>query len=169
MGENRENSIVIERVFDAPLEKVWQAWTDPEMIKKWWGPEGFTAPSIKVDLRIGGKYVYAMRGPADSQWDKVMYSAGVYQEIVPNEKIVTTDYLSDEHGNRVSPSEYGMSNDLPNDHTATVKFEDAGEGKTKLSIIYAAPETEEQYQAMLKSGMTEGWKSALGKLARSLN
>lgn len=168
MAEQNSKSIVIERVFDAPVEKVWDAWTNPEMVKKWWGPKGFTAPSIKVDLKVGGKYVFAMRGPAGSQWDKVMYSAGVYQEIVPHEKIVTTDYFSDEHGNRVSPADYDMPDDTPNDMSLTVKFEDAGEGKTKLSIIYAAPETEEQYQAMIKSGMVEGWNSSLDKLAEAL-
>lgn len=47
--------IVISRIFNAPRELVWKAWTDPEMIKQWWGPEGFTAPSAKVDLRVGGE------------------------------------------------------------------------------------------------------------------
>mgnify|MGYP001614693913 CR=1 FL=1 len=76
-----KDKIVIERVFDAPVEKVWQAWTDPKMVAKWWGPEGFTAPSIKIDLRVGGKYTYAMQGPKGSQWDKVMYSSGVFKKI----------------------------------------------------------------------------------------
>src|SRR5437879_13910376 len=98
-----DKQIVIERVFDAPREKVWEAWTTPEMVKKWWGPEGFTAPSIKIDLKVGGKYIYCMHGPVGSEWDKDMYSAGEFKEIVPNEKIVTTDYFSDEHGNKMNP------------------------------------------------------------------
>lgn len=163
-----DEGIIIERIFDAPRELVWKAWTDPEMIKKWWGPEGFTAPSIKVDLKVGGKYVFAMHGPAGSEWDKDMYSSGIFKEIVPNEKIVSTDYFSDENGNKVSPSEYGQDPNSPSEMEVVITFEDVEDGKTKLTITYPKPESEEQFQAMLKSGMEEGWNSSLDKLANSL-
>src|SRR5688500_4522912 len=58
-----EQALVIERVLDAPREQVWAAWTDPEQIKKWWGPKDFTAPSIKSDFREGGTYLWAMQSP----------------------------------------------------------------------------------------------------------
>jgi uncharacterized protein YndB with AHSA1/START domain len=163
-----DNALVIERIFDAPREKVWEAWTNPEIIKKWWGPEGFTAPSIKIDFKVGGKYIFAMHGPAGSQWDKDMYSAGVYKEIVPNEKIVTTDYFSDAKGNKIKPTDYGQDPNSPDEMMVTLLFEETEEGKTKLSVIYPKPQTKEQYQAMLKSGMKEGWESSLNKLEASL-
>jgi uncharacterized protein YndB with AHSA1/START domain len=163
-----QDSIVIERIFDAPKEKVWEAWTNPEIIKKWWGPEGFSAPSIKIDLRVGGKYVFAMHGPKDSEWDRDMYSAGVYKEIIPMEKIVASDYFSDENGNKIKPSDEGQDANFPTEMNSTVLFEDLGNGKTKLSIIYPKPENEAQFQAMLKSGMKEGWQSSLNKLEASL-
>lgn len=166
---NDEKGVVIERVFDADPKAVWRAWTDPEIIKKWWGPEGFYAPNIKVDLRVGGKYVYAMHGPKDSPWDKDMYSAGVYKEIVPNKKIVVTDYFSDENGDIMDPSEQGQDVNFPKEMTVTVLFEEVENGKTKLSIIYPRPENEEQFQAMLKSGMKEGWNTSLDKLARAVS
>lgn len=169
------DGITIERIFDAPRELVWKAWTDPDMVKKWWGPEGFTAPSIKVDLRVGGKYVFAMHGPAGSEWDRTMYSAGEYKEIVPNEKLVVTDYFSDENGNMIAPSDEGQDSNFPRVMTVTVLFEEVEGGppgsetsKTKLSIIYPKPETEEQIEALLKSGMKEGWQSSLNKLEESL-
>lgn len=167
MTDNKEG-IVIERVFDAPRELVWKAWTDPEMIKKWWGPEGFTAPSAKVDLQVGGRYTYAMRGPDGTQFDKVMYSSGEYKEIVPLEKIVTTDYLSDENGESINPSNYGMPDNTPNEMIVIIRFEDTEDGKTKLTIEYPRPETEEQFEAMLKSGMKEGWTSSMNKFAECL-
>ena len=160
--------VVIERVFDAPRERVWHVWTDPEMVKKWWGPQGFTAPSARVDFRVGGMYVYAMHGPAGSQWDKDMYSAGIYEEIIPNEKIVVTDYFSDENGTKINPSEEGQDSRFPQEMHVTVLFEEVEAGKTKLSIIYAKPETEEQLQAMLNGGMKEGWGSSLDKFAEAL-
>ena len=160
--------IRIEKVFDAPREMVWKAWTEPEMIKKWWGPEGFTAPSAKIDLKVGGKYTYAMKGPKGSQWDRVMYSSGIFKEIVLMEKIVVTDYFSDEHGNKIEPSKEGQDADFPTEMTSTILFEEIEGGKTKLSIIYPKPENEKQFQAILKSGMKEGWLSSLDKMAKAL-
>src|SRR4051812_30276601 len=55
---SQTQTIVIERIFDAPREKVWKAWTEPEHIKHWWGPKDFTAPHAKNDLHVGGKYLY---------------------------------------------------------------------------------------------------------------
>ena len=167
MTDDRKD-IVIERIFDAPRELVWKAWTDPEMVMKWWGPEGFTAPSAKVDLKVGGKYTYAMKGPEGSQWDKVMHSSGIYKEIVPNEKIVVTDYFSDENGNKMNPADFGQDPSFPSEMEVIITFEDMGDGKTKLTITYPKPETEEQYQGMLKSGMKEGWNSSLNKFEEAL-
>ena len=59
-----ERMLVMTRVFDAPRELVWKAWTDPEMLMKWWGPKGFTCPHCEIDLRVGGKYLYCMRAAA---------------------------------------------------------------------------------------------------------
>lgn len=168
MSDINSSGITIERIFDAPRELVWKAWTDPEMVKKWWGPEGFSAPSVKIDLRVGGKYIFAMHGPAGSEWDRDMYSAGIYKEIIPNEKLVVTDYFSDSDGNMIDPNKEGQDANFPKEMEVTVLFEDMGNGKTKLSIMYPRPETAEQFEAMKKSGMVEGWNSSLDKLAKSL-
>lgn len=168
MNDEQPKEIIITRVFDAPRELVWKAWTEPEMIKKWWGPEGFTAPSIKMDFRVGGKYTYAMQGPKGSEWDRVMYTSGIFKEIIPMEKIVVTDYFSDEQGNKIEPSKEGQSTDFPTEMNATIVFEELEDGKTKLSIIYPKPENEAQFQALLKSGMQEGWSTSLNKLAASI-
>ncbi len=164
MDENKD--LVIERIFDAPKHAVWNAWTNEELVKQWWGPEGFTAPSIKIDLRVGGKYVYAMKGPEGSAWDKVMYSAGVFKEIIRNEKLVVTDYFSDEDGNKMEPEKFGQDKNFPTEMNATILFEDIADGKTKLTIVYPTPDNKEQMEAMLKSGMKEGWQSSLNKMAK---
>jgi uncharacterized protein YndB with AHSA1/START domain len=163
-----KEGLIIERVFNAPRDAVYLAWTKPELIRKWWGPEGFSVPSINVDLRVGGKYVFAMHGPKGSEWDKDMYSAGIYEEIVPNAKLVVTDYFSDENGEILEPAEVGQDPDFPKVSKVTVLFEEAEVGKTKLSIIYPMPETKKQMEAMTTSGMTEGWNSSLDKLKRVL-
>jgi uncharacterized protein YndB with AHSA1/START domain len=158
--------IVIERIFGAPAGLVWKSWTDPELIRKWWGPENFTAPSIKVDLRVGGKYIFCMHGPEGSQFNRDYYSAGEYLEIIPGKQIRVTDYFSDAYGNWIDPVKSGMSPDFPKKSDMTVLFEDLGD-KTKLSINYY-PQSEKEYAAMLKSGMESGWSTSLDKLAANL-
>jgi uncharacterized protein YndB with AHSA1/START domain len=81
---------VIARVFDAPRENVWKTWTDPEAVKLWWGPKDFTAPHISIDLRVGGRFVYSMRGAGLDGAVKDYWNIGEHKEIVPMKKIVTT-------------------------------------------------------------------------------
>ncbi|TSC84273.1 MAG: Activator of Hsp90 ATPase 1 family protein [Parcubacteria group bacterium Gr01-1014_13] len=156
----------ITRVFDAPREVVWAAFTEPEMVKHWWGPKDFTAPSIKINLRVGGKYIFAMQGPAGSEWDKVMYSAGTYKEIVPMEKIVCTDHFSNEKGDILPPESYGLPANFPKENIVMFTFESMGDDKTKLTILYVVDE--EVLEIMNKVKMREGWESSLDKLAEIL-
>ena len=165
---SKARELVITREFDAPPERLWNAWTDPEMVKRWWGPEGFSAPSIKIDLRVGGMYVFAMQGPPGSQLEKAGYNAGVFKEIVPNKKLVLTMYFSDESGKMLPPEAYGMEGDFPSEETVTVRFEALGQGRTRLSVTYPMPEDEAQYQAILESGMAEGWESQMNKMEQAL-
>ncbi len=156
--------LTITRVFDAPVEAVWKAWTDPEMFKKWWGPKDFTAKVAKMDFKVGGTYHVAMHGPAGSPFDKDMWSTGVYREIVPMEKIVVTDSFADEKGNVVPASYYGMPGTFPKEATVEISFEEQ-DGKTKMTLRY--PSTEGIEGKMLED-MTQGWNQSFDKLAESL-
>lgn len=155
-------TITITRVFDAPRARVWEAWTNPDDIKRWWGPEGFTAPSVKGDFREGGTFTYAMKGPEGTEWDKTHYSGGEYLEIVPMEKIVATDYFTDEHGDWIDPATIGMPGEWPKKMKITVTFEDAGEGKTKLTL------THEGHPEEMAKDAEAGWSSSLDKFAKIL-
>ncbi len=150
--------LVITRVFDAPRDLVWNAWTDPESLKRWWGPKGFTTPYAKIDLRVGGKYLNCMRSPEGKDY----WSTGVYREIVPMERIVCTDSFADEEGNVVPATHYGMGPDLPIEMLVTVTLEDQG-GKTKLTLRHAGlPAGPDQ------EGAEAGWSQSLDKLAVAL-
>lgn len=155
-------ALVITRVFDAPLELVWKAWTEPERVARWWGPKDFTAPAIKSDFRVGGKYLYCMHGPAGSPFDKDFWSTGVYEEIVPMQRIVATDSFADAQGNVVPASHYGMPGDLPLEFRVTVTFED-DDGKTKLTLTHEGLPAGEQSE-----GASAGWNQSFDKLAASL-
>ena len=128
----KSRELVITRIFDAPRELVWKAWTDPEHLTRWWGPKGFTSPACKIDLRVGGKYLFCMRSPEG----KDFWSTGVYREIVEPERIVWTDSFADEKGNPVPASHYGLPGDRPEEMLVTVTFEEH-QGKTKMTLRHA--------------------------------
>jgi uncharacterized protein YndB with AHSA1/START domain len=157
-SDTQQSELVIERIFDAPRERVWEAWTDPEQVKKWWGPKGYTAPSIESDLRVGGKYLYCMRSSEGQEY----WSTGTFDEIVPMERIVVTDSFADENGNVVSPQHYGFGDDHPMEGQVTVTFEEL-DGKTKLTLSYSGMAPGE-----LRDMATVGWNESLDKLAESL-
>jgi uncharacterized protein YndB with AHSA1/START domain len=149
--------LVITRIFDAPRELVWKAWTEPERAMRWWGPKGYTSPACEIDLRIGGKYLWAMRSPEGQD----LWSTGVYREIVPLERLVCTNSFADENGNPVPASHYGIDADLPLEMVTELTFEDLG-GKTKLTLRHQFPAGEMSDMA------TAGWNESFDKLAESL-
>ncbi len=156
-GQARKPELVITRIFNAPRELVWQAWTDPKQIVKWWGPKHFTAPGAKNDLRVGGKYLYCMRSPEGQDY----WTTGTYREIVPPERLVYTDSFADADGNVVSGSHYGLGEDFPLEMQVTITFEEV-DGKTKMTLKHVGlPES--------MSDMTNtGWNESFDKLAESL-
>lgn len=156
-GDTSVGELVITRVFDAPRELVWKAWTEPERIMRWFGPKVFTTPVCEVDLRVGGSFHLSMRSPdGQDYWVK-----GVYREIVPPERLVYSDYFSDAEGNIVSPTAYGMSEDFPEEPMVTVMLTEH-EGKTTMTLHMTAPEGEE------RDGAETGWNESFDKLAEEL-
>ncbi len=157
-AKSEEQELVITRTFDAPRELVWKAWTDPEQVMRWWGPKNFTSPTARIDLRVGGKYLFCMRDPNGRDF----WSTGVYREIVPPERLVYTDSFADEHGNVVPASHYGMAEDFPLEMDVIVTFEEQ-DGKTTMTLRHVGLPAGEM------SELTgEGWNESFDKLAESL-
>ena len=159
MTKNTGNEIermVVTRVFDAPRELVWKAWTDPKYAMQWWGPKGFTAPFCEIDLRVGGKFLYCMRAPDGQEF----WNGGEYHEIVLHQKIVASMYFSDAQGNKVEPAHYGVEHEVIDDVQDVIIFEDFGNGQTKLTFI-----GNESMQNATNSGQVEGMNQSLDKFA----
>lgn len=156
--ETAEGEIVITRAFDAPRERLWQAWTDPAMLKRWWGPAGFTAPEWKLDLRVGGRYLYCMRSPDGQDF----WGAGAYREIAAHERLVFTDAFADAEGNEVPASHYGMAGDWPEELLVTLGFEES-DGKTTLTLRHAGIPAGEHREMC-----AGGWNESLDKLAAAI-
>ena len=153
---NETERMVITRVFDAPRELVWKAWTDPRYVMQWWGPKGFTTPFCTMDFRVGGKFLCCMRSPDGQEF----WNGGEYHEIVPHEKIVSSMYFSDAKGNKVEAAQYGIEHEAIDGAYDVITFEDLGDGQTKLTFLGNEP-----MESATQSGQVEGWHQILDKLA----
>jgi uncharacterized protein YndB with AHSA1/START domain len=161
-AKSEERELVITRVFDAPRERIWKAWTEPEYFRTWWGPKDFTVPHISIDLRPGGKYLYCMRGAGPDGVVRDYWGTGVYKEIVPLKRLVCTDSFADEKGNVVPAAHYGMGSDFPREMLVTVTIEETN-GKTTMTLRHAGVPAGE-----MRDMTRQGWSESFDKLAESI-
>jgi uncharacterized protein YndB with AHSA1/START domain len=142
-----KTDLEITRIFDAPREVVFQAWTDPERLKRWWGPKDFTNPVCELDARPGGAIRIHMRAP-----DGTVYPmTGVVREIVEPERLVFVSAALDEQGNPF----FEVLN--------TIEFSEQG-GKTRLTLRASVVNKTAEAEPYL-AGMEEGWSQSLDRLA----
>lgn len=152
------HELVITRTFDAPRELVWQAWTKPERLMRWYGPKDFTAPACEIDLRVGGKYLNCMRSAEGQDF----WSTGTYLKIVEPSLLVCSDSFADAEGNVVPATHYGMAPDLPLELQVTVILEEE-EGKTKMTLRHLGLPPGEMSEMC-----ADGWNQSFDKLAKIL-
>jgi uncharacterized protein YndB with AHSA1/START domain len=150
-----QDALTIERSFGAPVELIWQMWTDPEHFAAWYGPDGSTIPTAKMDVRVGGTRLVSMEvqtpdGPMR------MWFTGEYREVVENQRLVYTESMSDENGNVLTPEELGMPTGHPTTTEVRVELEEVG-GRTKMVMTHSGVPGD-------SPGAT-GWTMALDKLA----
>ncbi len=150
-----DRTLVNVRVFDAPRELVYKAWTDPKQLAKWFPPEGFTA-TCELDVRPGGKVRIDMRAPQGEPFNGATFPGrGAYTDVVPNERLAFT-FVPEMPDGKSMP-----------EVLMTVWFEDVGE-KTKITI-HQTLKTVAEYEEMAKTGMAQGIAESLGKLAGVLS
>jgi uncharacterized protein YndB with AHSA1/START domain len=148
-----DRELVLTRIINAPRERVYQGWTDPELMKQWFAPKPWTTPVVQINLRVGGSNLIVMRGPDGNEFP----NRGVYLEIVPNEKLVFTDAYT----SAWEPSEKPF-------FTAVLTFEDAGPGKTKYTAR-ARHWSVADRDAHEKMGFHTGWGQCADQLEALLN
>jgi uncharacterized protein YndB with AHSA1/START domain len=160
---NDLQEFVITRVFDAPRELVWKAFTEPQRMKEWWGPKGVTITRSEMDLRPGGSYHYAMRTPdGNTMWGKF-----VYREITPPSRMVFVSSFSDEAG---GVTRHPMAPTWPLEMLSMFSFEEEG-GKTRFTVRWSPLNASEEERAAFAAGhasMQQGWGGTLDKLAAFL-
>ncbi len=154
----------ITRVFDAPRDKVWQAWTEADRLKQWWGPKGFVVTHCKIDLRPGGIMHYCLRVPDGSE----MWGKFVYREIAQPERLVFVNSFSDAKGGVTRHA--GHAN-WPLEMLTTVIFEAQG-GKTKVTVQWALFDTATDLERKTfdegRDSMNMGWTGTMDQFAEYL-
>lgn len=125
--------IEVTRLFNAPVELVWKIWTDPELVKRWWGPKHFTSPVAKIDFREGGKSIVSMLAPKEMGGQE-FFSLWLYVKIVPLKSIEFIQSLSDKKGNKTDPVKVGMPPDFPRDVRTVVTFKEIAKDKTEMTV-----------------------------------
>jgi uncharacterized protein YndB with AHSA1/START domain len=141
-----DREIVISRVFDAPRALVFEAMTSPEHVPHWYGPRGWSLPVCEIDLRPGGSWRYVMRGPDGAE----MGLRGVYREITPPERLVTTESFDDFPGESLN---------------TLVLSEENGMTTVTATVLY---ESKEIRDAVRESGMQEGAAETYDRLGEHL-
>jgi uncharacterized protein YndB with AHSA1/START domain len=156
------HNMAITRHFDAPVQRVWKAWSDANEVKRWWGPHGFTAPVCEMDFREGGTTLVCMRAPVE-YGGQDMYNTWSYTKIVPMERIEFIQRFSDKDRNILTPADLGLPPGIPMEVPHVITMKAAGDNKTEFSVTEYGYRNE-QVVAISKSGMEQ----VLDKLAATL-
>lgn len=159
-----EFDLVLERTLDAPLDLVWEAYTDPEHLKRWFAPRPYEITEVDLDLRPGGVFRIRMIGP--DGFDTGHGTPGCVLEVIERERLVWTSAL----GPGYRPNEAGEGcESFP--MTAVISFADAGDGKTHYNAV-ALHKDEKDRATHEQMGFHDGWGTTAGQLeelARSLS
>ncbi|MFK7697528.1 SRPBCC domain-containing protein [Paenibacillus sp. HJGM_3] len=158
-----EHALVLSRVFNAPRELVFQAWTDPEHLKRWWGPKGFTLDVVQLDLRPGGMFLGSQRSPEGH----VMWGKFVYEEISPPDKLVYIQSFCDAEGNTIrAPFNADWPLEIINILTLTEQ-----DGQTLLTLQGGPINATEQERAAfegMRPMVAQGFTATFDQLAQHL-
>ncbi|NML46637.1 SRPBCC domain-containing protein [Ramlibacter sp. G-1-2-2] len=146
--------------FDAPRDLVWAVNTQPEHLLKWMGPDGFDGIHTAMDFRPGGSHHYGLRGPGGNE----MWGKQVFREIEPGRKMVYLQAFSDKDGNITA---HPMAPTWPRQMLATATFEDAGPGRTRMTISWLPYEADDAGRVTFdaaRAGMGQGFAGMWAKL-----
>lgn len=155
---------VISRTFNAPLDRVWKAWTEPKQMAAWWGPKGFKADVKTLDLEPGGLFHYCMESPQG----QVMWGRMVFREIVPKERLVFINSFSDEAGGL---TRHPLNEEWPAQIHSTITFTEEN-GQTTVTVEwtpYDATESECETFDEGSDSMQAGWTGTFDKLDAHLD
>jgi uncharacterized protein YndB with AHSA1/START domain len=152
------DAVSIERTFDAPLDLIWQMWTDPAHVAVWYGPEGASVEVVRMEVRVGGGRLVAMHVETPGG-RRDMWFTGEFREVVEGKRLVYTESMGDEHGKVLTPAELGLPESHPTTTEVRVELEETAGHTTMVMTHVGIP---------ADSPGAAGWTMAFDKLARHL-
>ena len=162
MTTETAHEMVLTRVFDAPVEDIWRAWIEPEQIRRWWGPMGFTCPVAEMDVRPGGTSLVCMRAPAEFGGAD-FYNTWTYSAVIPMERLDFVQRFTDDRRNPLDPADLGLPAGIPREVPHTLTFTPLDDHRTELTVTESGYSSEEVV-ATSRAGMEQ----VLDKLAAIL-
>ncbi|KIC43605.1 ATPase [Ruegeria sp. ANG-S4] len=150
--------VKIEREFDAPIETIWDMWTDPALFRAWYGPRGMSVPLAEMDVVVGGTRKVCMEMTSAERPMK-MWFTGVYKEVTRPNRLVYTESICDEDGTLIPPQAMGMPDDFPDITEIIVELSEVN-GKTLMTMVHIGVED--------GTAGAGGWNQAFDKLGEHL-
>lgn len=155
----KTDEVFIKETFNASIERVFEAWTNPEKLMKWYAPEGCTFHFKKIEIKKGGKYHSCISNPQYGD----CWCIGEYKEVVPHSKIVFTMINADVNGNPINPTEIGMDPNWPGKTLVTITLTEEN-GKTKLQLRQTVSQ-----ELAIKTGAYPSWLQMLDNMQALLS
>lgn len=152
-------TVAARRTYPVPVEAAWAAWTGPELIRRWWGPEGFSCPLAEMDVRAGGVSLLAMQAPPQYGGGRT-YTTWSYSVVEPRARLEYIVRFADQTGITISPADAGIPPGVPDAVPHVVTFTATADGGTDLSITESGYTTRQACE-MSQSGLDQ----CLDKLA----
>jgi uncharacterized protein YndB with AHSA1/START domain len=135
-------SVVVTREIDASPDAVWRAWRDPDLIRQWWGPAGFTCPRADVDFRVGGTTLVTMQAPPE-YGGFLMHNRWTYTELSEPTRIEFVNEFADEDGQPIEPAAAGIPAGVPAQVPHVVDLEPLADGGTRVTVTETGYTSEE--------------------------
>ena len=133
MGDSETYNVVVTRVFDAPFQRVWEAWSDPDDVKQWWGPIGFTCPLAQMDFREGGTSLVGMRAPQE-YGGQDLYNTWTYNKIEPHGRIEFIHRFTGQNGTMLDPAQIGIPPGVPKEVRHVILFKALDKNQTEMTV-----------------------------------
>jgi len=146
--------LIIKRTFDAPIDKIWDSFTIPELLQKWWSPEGLNLSHVSVDLKKDGLFRYCFKGMDGGEF----WGRGIYQNISKPVHLSYFDTFTNAMGTPVPPSHFGLPGDKIIESLVDFAFLER-DTKTEMTLL-----GDNYFDDSMTKDMTKGWNSMFDKL-----
>ena len=143
MDNSQTHNVVVTRTFDAPVQQVWKAWSDPAYVMQWWGPTGFTCQLAEMDFHEGGTSLVCMRAPQE-YGGQDLYNTWTYRKIDTHKRIEFIQHFTNQDRAQLDPAQIGIPPGVPKEVRHVISFKELDGDRTEMTVTeygYASEQT----------------------------